>query len=230
MNIINPQSLSITLDNINEIYFYGKKISSSDKEKAAKWIASRQGLHGSYWGMFAPTDFDYKNGHILFTGEKITSGAGISHFSGEEACRALALLNGKHKSITEALDKAQAGLSTAIKTARERGVNTPDGYYCCAKCSVSYWRNLSAQCNADANKLLMNGMKILNKMRDGKGKWKRFPFYYTLFALQEIDLKPAREEMKYAAPVLEKYLQRAPSDDKYNERKRMLAEKVLEKV
>jgi hypothetical protein len=230
MDIINPNSLSITLDNINEIYFYGRKISASDKAKAAKWIASRRGLPRSYWNMFAPTEYDYNNGIRLFTGEKITTGAGTSHILGEEACRALLLLNGKDKKISAALDNAFAGLAEAMNNAKNKNVDYPDGYYCCGTCTSSYWRNLDAQNTAKAEKLINAGIKILKSMRDGKGKWRRFPYYYTLYTIHDIDLKSVIEEMEYAAPGLERYVKRAASGDKYNERKRMLAERVLERV
>jgi hypothetical protein len=226
MKTINPNSLSGTLDNINEILFYGKKISSADKLKASKWIASRQGLPKSYPGMFAPTEYDYKNGVILFTGEKITTGAGTAHMLSEEACRALLLLNGNIKASTEALNNALKGLDADIRSVRGKGIDTPDGYYCCGKCSVSYWRNLSAQGSPKSEKLLISGLKILKAARIDSGKWKRFPFFYTLYALLGIDNKPAIDEMRYAAPVLEKYARRS-AKDKYGKRKIMLAEKVL---
>jgi hypothetical protein len=69
-------------------------------------------------------------------------------------------------------------------------------------------------------------MRILKASRNGNGKWKRFPFFYTLYALTGIDSRAAIEEMKFAAPVLEKYARRSP-EDKYGIRKVKLAEKVL---
>jgi hypothetical protein len=126
----------------------------------------------------------------------------------------------------EAVDKAMQGLNSAIKRARSRGIDTPDGYYCCSKCSAAYWRNLSSQDSPNSEKLLNSGMRILKASRNGNGKWKRFPFFYTLYALTGIDSRAAIEEMKFAAPVLEKYARRSP-EDKYGIRKVKLAEKVL---
>lgn len=229
MKILNTNSLAVTIDNINEILFYGKKFSSADKAKAVKWIVSRLGLPKSYWGMFAPTDYDYKNGITLFTGEKVTTGAGTSHFLGEESCRALRKIGSNNKTAMEAAEKAMQGLNSAIKCARGRGIDTPDGYYCCAKCSVSYWRNLSSYTAPENEKLLNNGMKILKASQHSNGKWRRFPFFYTLYALTGIDSKSAIEEMRFAAPVLEKYIRRKP-ENKYGKRKVDLAEKVLEMI
>ncbi len=229
MKILNPNSLSETLDNINEIFFYGKKISSSDKTKTVKWLVSRQGLPGSYWGMFAPTEYDYQTGVTLFTGDNIRTGAGTAHILGEEACRALLLLNGNDKTLSIAVNNAINGLKAAIKNLRSKGYDTPDGFYCCGKCSVAYWRNLSAQNIPKTDKLMHSGLKILKASRHSNGKWKRFPFFYTLYALLEIDDKLAIDEMKFAAPLLEKYVRRS-AHEKYGERKIKIAGKVLELI
>ncbi len=73
-------------------------------------------------------------------------------------------------------------------------------------------------------------MQALKNHRDGKNRWRRFPFYYTLSALQEIDLQAAVEEMRYAAPVLERAIRRAPKPTPYGQRRRVLAERILEMV
>ena len=82
----------------------------------------------------------------------------------------------------------------------------------------------------DNEKRLKAGLKALEKHRDGKGRWKRFPFYYTLLAISELDFKSAIAEMKYAAPVLERVIKRNSKKDKYAERRVSLAERILEKI
>ena len=66
MEMINTESLAQTLDNLNELFFYGDSLSEIEKLKVAKWIAGRQGKSGSYAKMFAPTDKDFKKGIKLF--------------------------------------------------------------------------------------------------------------------------------------------------------------------
>ena len=73
-------------------------------------------------------------------------------------------------------------------------------------------------------------MKFLNKQRDGKGRWKGMPFYYTLLALSEIKSPLAKRELEYAAPGLEKLLKRFKDKDKYEKRRRKLVEKILDSV
>jgi hypothetical protein len=70
-------------------------------------------------------------------------------------------------------------------------------------------------------------MCYLKEHRDGDGRWRRFPFYYTLLALAEIKGRSAIEEMRYAAPGLERVLRRRTRGSKYESRRRALAERIL---
>lgn len=72
---------------MNDALFLGREIAAEDTD----FILSRQGLPGSYRGLFAPSPGDRPL--RLFTGEKITTGAGSSHILGEECMRVLALAN-----------------------------------------------------------------------------------------------------------------------------------------
>ncbi|UCD09414.1 MAG: hypothetical protein JSU79_01880 [Dehalococcoidales bacterium] len=76
---------------------------------------------------------------------------------------------------------------------------------------------------------LTEGLKALRQRRDGSGRWRSFPFYYTLLSLTEIDIPLAVDEMKYAADVCERYLKRRATSDSLNRRRRLLMERVLEK-
>lgn len=227
MKIINCNSLGMTLDNINEMFFYDKPISKTDKEDIARWLASRRGKAGSYASMFAPTPKDFSKGIKVFTGEPVTSNAAIGHILGEEACRTMIQLKVKTPQVKGALKKATNGMLKRLyydpATPKLRGM------YCCGICSASYWRHLSVGGLDHSEERLVLGMKALKKYRRGNGEWHRFPFYYTLLALNEIKLKQAIDEMRYAAPVLEKYLKRASSTSKYTLRRRDLAERILVK-
>ena len=56
MKLLNTDSLAATVDAVNEAFFLGKKIPSNQRDAVAAWIAARQGIKGSYAGMFAPRD------------------------------------------------------------------------------------------------------------------------------------------------------------------------------
>jgi hypothetical protein len=225
MSLIHPSSLAQTLDALNEAFFFGKQLTKAGKEAAAKWLAGRQGLPRAYADMFAPTERDFKEGLTLFTGEKIATRAGVSHILGEETGRALLLLGVQNTAVNNALERASQGIA-----ARLSNCAAPGGY-CCGKCSVALWRHLAVGGLQEINpeRWLEGGIKTLSQYRDHSGRWGRFPFYYTLLALSEIDLPSARQEMRYAAPICERLLKRAESMDKFAQRRRILAERILAK-
>jgi hypothetical protein len=155
----------------------------------------------------------------------------VAHVLGEEACRALILLDMPLASVRDALGRATAGMIERLRAAeqRERNMGRPWlGQYCCAKCTAALWRHLAAGGLEDRERHLAAGVATLGACRDGVGRWCRFPFHYTLLALSEIELPAAVEEMRYAAPVLERSLRR-PAADPYTARRRALAERVLGK-
>lgn len=223
MKILNTASLAATVDAANEAFFLGRTIPKPEKTATALWIASRQGMPGSYAGMFAPTKRDFERGLTFFTGEKMNTGAGTSHILGEEASRILILLDAGGAAVKQSLAKASERMIQLIS----HGVNKATGTYCCGKCSVAYWRNLAVGGFTNGESHLARGMKTLKARRDGKGRWGIFPFYYTLLALSEINLPAAVAEMKYAAPLCEQLLKRKPAGNVFDKRRRLLAEKIL---
>ena len=227
MSILNPGSLAETIDVINDVIFAGIKIPQSEKIELAKWLSSRQGIKGSYAGMPAPTEMDFKNPVKVFTGEKITTAASKAHILGEEACRAMILIGVRNKEVKTALENATAGILNRINESEIACGKS--GMYCCGICTVSYWRHMTAGGLADTERRTEAGLKALKEHRLGDGRWRRFPYYYTLLALEEIDHKLAIAEMKYAAPGLEHLLNRKPSKDKHINRRQVLAVKILSK-
>jgi hypothetical protein len=226
MGLIKSNSLAVTLDNVHDALFFSKHLGSQQRSEVAGWIAARQGLPRCYAGMFAPTDYDFAHWPRLFTGEELKSNASTAHILGEEACRALLLLGAKAKPIGQALNLAMANFSERLNQSMPR----QSGFFCCGTCSVALWRQLGAGGLDDPEKRLANGMKYLKKMRDGQGRWTRFPFHYTLLALSDLDSKLALEEMRYAALSAERSLKRDRGTDKYARRRRAVMERVLARV
>jgi hypothetical protein len=175
--------------------------------------------------MFAPTAKDFQTGLTLFTGEKITSRVGLSHILGQESCRSLLLLNVTSSEVKSALERATAGFMEPMK----KYIVADKGMYCCANCSCALWRHLSAGGLKDGERILAAAIKTLKSFRDGRGRWKRFPFYYTLLVLDGIELPGACKEMQYAAQACERLLKRQMEGDKISKRRRILAERILEK-
>lgn len=228
MKIVHVNSLAMTLDALNDGFFAGRKLTSTERSDAINWIAGRQGLPGSYRGMFAPTPLDYQRGIWLFTGERVVSGAAIGHILGEEASRALLMLDRRSVPARAALERSNKNMIKALATCETP--NRPRGFYCCGTCTAAMWRHLAAGGLNQPRKRLSHGLKVLRKYRDGTGKWRRFPFYYTLLALNEIEVKEALAEMRYAAPLCEKYLERSRAKGRIAARRRALMERILAKL
>lgn len=225
MKLVNTKSLAQTLDALNEAFFTGKKLTTEERKDAALWIVSRHGLYGSYANMFAPTQKDLDEGIKVFTGEKVKTGAATSHILGEESSRVLYILNIREKEVQKALDEAVQGIQSRFD---EQTLQY--GFYCCGFCTCSLWRHTVVGTLDQKGIILEQGVKTLKRLRRGNSQWRRFPFYYTLLALSEIDLPGALDEIKYAAPVLEKMIRRKAPVDEYGSRRRILAERLLDKI
>jgi hypothetical protein len=116
LGIVDLTSLGQTIDRIDESLFNGRVLSKSDREGAAKWLATRQGLPGSYANMVAPMDADILNGARVFTGEVISSKVGIRHVLGEETCRTILRLNVADPLVRDSLGRATAGMLERLRT------------------------------------------------------------------------------------------------------------------
>jgi hypothetical protein len=234
-SLIRPDSLGDTIDAVNLALFNQVALAPAVCTEVAEWIADRQGLPGSYAGMFAPTGYDYAFGTLTFTGEPVRSGAATGHVLSEEACRVLYRLEAmttvlnRNPDIQNALDRARQAIFKRMEQSEAQGQWA--GVYCCGTCSVALWRHLLASTTPDDQRRLENGLLELHRHRDGAGRWKRFPFFYTLLALSEIELPGAREEVRYAGAVIERSLRRFrkanPQDQSELDRRRRV---VLERV
>ncbi len=230
MNYLDTTSLADTIDNVSEALLFGFEIDTAGKTEIANFIATRHYFPNAYANMFAPTSNDLQRDFVLFTGEKIKTRAGKCHMIGEEASRILRKLNVLNAKIKTVLNEADEGLQERIAESlmKQRGTF---GMYCCKSCSCSLWLNLASGGISNGTKMLEAGLECLKQQRSGGGKWNGFPYFYTLYTLNEIDLSLAKEEIQYAALGIEKRLKRKNSEDtKYALRRNFISEKIVEKA
>jgi hypothetical protein len=226
MSLLYPESLALTLDALSAALFFQEKLKASEKREAAAWIAGRQGLPGSYAGMFAPTALDFEHGATLLTGERVKSGAGTAHILGQEACRVLRQLGPLPAPSAAALKRADAGITERLHASPEFAL----GRYCCGTCSVAAWRNAQSGGISGSEAFLRAGVATLSARRDGAGRWRGYPFHYTLLGLSEMQLPEALAELRYCAPVCERIANRKPAPDAAHAlRRQELARRVLER-
>jgi hypothetical protein len=68
---------------------------------------------------------------------------------------------------------------------------------------------------------------VLASLRTATGRWKRFPFFYTLLALTELDVPEARPELRWAAPAAERSLKALRGTGRFPKRRRAVLEQAL---
>jgi hypothetical protein len=224
--LISRTSLSQTVDAINAAHFEGHALTATERTQVAQWIAARQGLSGSYGSTFAGFPSERSRGIVLFTGERIAS-ASARHILGEEASRALRLLRVRDRTVMRALEAADDGLMQCLARAAEDPRKRNPGLYCCGKCSVGLWRNLLSGGLNRCEERLRHAALHLRSVRDGEHGWRKFPFWYTVLALSEMGTNEAQEELKYAAPALERAATRPVASAVYARRRQQLAVRTL---
>jgi hypothetical protein len=224
--LINRTSLSKTVDAVNAAQFDRRALAATERTEVSRWIAARQGLPGSYGGTFAGFPSERSKGIVLFTGERIAS-ASARHILGEEASRALRQLGVRDGSVTGALAAADEGLLRCLARAAEDPRHRNPGLYCCGKCSVGLWRNLLAGGLDRCDERLQRGASHLRSVRDDEHGWRKFPFWYTVLALSEMNSAEARAELKHAAPALERTASRPAASTVYAQRRHALATRTL---
>jgi len=224
--LIDPESLSATVDAVNAAMFERRKLTARERRKTALWIAGRQGLPGAYGDTFAGFPRERQKGIVLFTGERIWS-ASARHILGEEAARGLRLLGMRDAAVRAALDRASAGLMRCLdRWAQDRGRGNP-GTFCCGKCTVGLWRHLLAGGLDRQEERLRRGVAELRSARTGEGDWRKFPFWYTVLALTDMDFPEARKALGYARRPLQRAAEREPAPSPYARRRHELARRAL---
>ncbi len=233
MNYLDKESLFNTVDNVSEALLFNFEMNADEKKEIAEFIVNQHGKPRTYANTFAPTELDLTRDLILFTGERIKTNAGKCHMIGEEASRILRKLELQNDKISIALHQADTGLHKRIAESSknpkyDQGIHY--GTYCCKTCSCALWINLASGGLNNDIELLKGGLTYLKRHRDDKGKWIGFPYYYTLYVLNEIDTALVKDEMNYAAKTIEKKLKIKKLENKYELRRTYIYEQILDKV
>lgn len=218
--IVHPASLAATVDALDEALFAGRTPTENEVEEFAGWVLGRQWTAGRLAGAFAPTEEDVTAGVRLFTGEMLRTQLAARNVLTVEVARGLFLLVPATPGVREALEGANRWLLGMCFTGS-----------CvlgeCAHSAVAWMRYLAAGALDDAESRLEAHLQVLSQHRDRRGRWKRFPFYYTLLALSEINLPAAVAEMCYAAPACERSLRRWGEDTPMVRRQKAILERAL---
>jgi len=214
-------SLMRLVDEANQNMLLGTTVFADEKLSVARWISSRQGKENAYRGMFAPTAYDMQEGIHLFTGEKLTS-ASARHCLGQQAARVAWLYGSNNPDIRDSYERAVAWM-------RDHEHYAATGTFCCGRCTVAFWHHYWTGDFENKEESLVKGLEVLKSERDGSGKWRRFPFYYTVYVLKDIDLPKARNELAYTRPLMERYL-KSNHPGTFTDRRKVVFQQALDLV
>jgi hypothetical protein len=223
-------TLGQAVDEINHAALLGKPLSATRRKALGMFIGKRQGLPGSYNGLFAPVGEEITDGYRVFTGEQMRKGGGAAHILGEEGLRALLLLErsgpaAKGRTFaSEAISRASAAMEERLST------HPFPALYCCMSCGVALWRVFVLGGYPHSEARLVRGLEWLASRRDDKGGWSGLPYYYALSALVEaaVGLPAARHELGYAREGVERRLARTAREaEPHATRRRLLLERAL---
>src|SRR5512138_1145148 len=92
MALLNKNSLTKTIDNVNEAFFWNNPISKREANQIIDWMLTRIDTDFSYRKGFGLTKQDIKEKTKTFTGETLT-GASLRHIVSEEASRVVIQLS-----------------------------------------------------------------------------------------------------------------------------------------
>jgi hypothetical protein len=85
----------------------------------------------------------------------------------------------------------------------------------CRHSSLAYLRYLGTFEDETTKERVESFIREVSKHRDDKGRWKGFPFYYTLLVLHELNTEAAREELEYTLPACQRAETRIRESDTF---------------
>lgn len=230
MTLIDHDSLARTVENVTHARCHEETFSDRDKGNITDFLFSRHTCNEyRYAGMFAPTKSDFTGDVKLYTGEKLTTQASKAHILSEEAGRILLQFNADDESFMRTYNEIISGMLNRLNDDENQYATL--GFYCCGTCSVSMWRHLIAGGLDRGCERLADGLDKLKRYRDGKGRYKRFPFWYTMLALSDIlENETVQDEITdYARPSLQRTANRK-AGNLYAERRKGLARFILNSI
>lgn len=217
--VLVSDSLMETLWRLDEVRLGLRGGSRTETDEALDWVLSRQGLEGSYSGLFLPTQEDLKRGLQLPTGERMHTVAATKHILGEEALRTALVWKREN---TPQVRQALKGLGFILDKGGKRGS------YCCYTCTVAFLRTLTTTTISGKDEIVQKGLNGIRKARTPDGRWKGFPYYYTLLTLAEMNQPMARNELLHASKAARRLLERYKDKDRTARFRRLALKTALD--
>lgn len=202
MDVIDETSLHQTVMNAAGHLFFGGVFAPVERDELATWILAHQNRRRGF--SFYPTAAEREQGIRLLSGEKPRTVLAADNAVEMETLRLLALIQPNAPPVRRLFGMAERRLSGVCY-----------GSICatgeCAHASISVLRYHTARGAERSAGLIARCLEALHRDRAGEGRWRTFPFYYTLLWLVELpdglDGR-AHAELSYARERCERLLSR----------------------
>ncbi|MCX6092583.1 MAG: hypothetical protein NTX23_06935 [Candidatus Bipolaricaulota bacterium] len=186
-----------------------------DRDKLVEWLLRHQIQAGRDAGLFRPTAEDFEE-RRLPTGERLKTKLATTQTMSQEAARILHAMSAGSREVEDAVARTAARLGETCYALQHCTIGE------CAASFAGYMRFLRGTLGGASAPEMTWRLQTLSEHRDGKGRWKRFPAYYTVLVLSEIDLPAARDELVYAAPIWSPPARAASVEEPYARRRSLL--------
>jgi hypothetical protein len=180
----------------------GNVLTLAERERLAVWLLAHQNRQRGF--SFYPTAAERERGIRLVSGEKLWTMLAADNAVEMETLRLLALLQPDAPEGNRLFERVEWRLSGVCY-----------GRVCskgeCAHASLSVLRYYTARGSEKGAAMIGRGLEALHQDRAGEGRWRSFPFYYTLLWLAELHGERgerAHAELSYARGRCERLLSR----------------------
>jgi hypothetical protein len=219
--LIKQASLAGTIDAVNVRLARSEPLSPAERTQVVEWLLGRQVVSGRDSGMFAPFPGEYEAGVHLFTGERLRTRIATRNVLTLESARILSALAGEQAGARSAVWRTSVAMGHACFAASHCVIGE------CAHSSLAYMRGAASDRSGDRRKWIEDHLRVLREHRDGTGRWRRFPFYYTVLSLLEVGTPSSDAELEYARPACRRVIGRSSSSS-FSPRRKRIVERVLE--
>jgi hypothetical protein len=199
MDTPKKPGLAQSINAISRALIEGKIYSENEKAEIAAFIFDHKNPVDGF--TFYPTDAERIKGIQLVTGEKAKTQLLANNALELEALRILSILTPRDSRLLQLHEKADQRLQ---KLCFYDICITGE----CAAASIIFLRYLTTLTQNDHSEKIHCGLSSLKQMRDGSGRWRKFPFFYTLLWLTELTWPEAIHELAYALPAYQPLIKR----------------------
>jgi hypothetical protein len=192
-----------------------KKNELLDFNQVAEFISGQQIRSGNDAGIFVESRNVSRRKGRVYTGEKLQTYLAGKKILTISATRALVISKSASKYVQPSIDLAMNWLE-------DQCVSNFCATGECRHSTIAFMRLLNVLGKTER---LDHMISNLSKYRNGKGGWKGFPYFFTLFTLVEIDSPLATDELQYAYDQIETHFRRSRVEEPYaTRRKEILTE------